>query len=184
MKQKIMTLAATLLCMTLISIYMLCNMYARYTTNGTAEEHARVASFGQVTLEMPETQDAKLLPGDTSVTLDPKVSMPASEVAVAVYIYVTLPENSSWAYDATRRSFTCGPVLWTVAEGWDYLKQAEHAKTYIFRRFLEPKQSLAEERIVEGGTMKVPQNYDDYYGMTDTEVNMDIRFKARAVQAD
>lgn len=184
MKQRIPALAAAImLCLTLLSVCLTCGLYARYTTNGSGAEKARVAQFGQLSLTMDAAEGVKLLPGSIkSVTLNPKVTMTASEVAVAVYVYVSLPEGSSWTYNEAARSFSCGPILWTVAEGWIYLEN--EGQTYTFYRFLKPGDALTEEPVVQGGTMHVPQNYDDYYGMTDTDVNLKIRFKTRAAQID
>lgn len=184
MKQRIpVWTAALLLCLTLITTSLTCGMYARYTTGGTASERARVAKFGQLSLTMTEIENEKLLPGVTStVVLDPLVSMTESEVAVVVYVDVTLPKNSGWSYKPGRKSFSCGPVLWTVAEDWTYLE--EQNKTYTFYHILAPGESLSDQQVVEGGGMTVPQNYDDYYSMSDTEVNLEIRFKARAAQID
>lgn len=186
MKQRIAALTASVvLCLTLISIYLTCGMYARYTTNGANPEQARVAKFGQLSLAMDATENVKLLPGSTeSVTLDPRVSMTASEVAVAVYVYVTLPENSGWSYNEDTKSFSCGPILWKVEDAWFYLEKNDELCTYTFYQILAPGEALVNERIVVNGTMTVPQNYDDYYHMTDTDANMKIRFKTRAAQVD
>lgn len=185
MKHRISALAAaTMLCLTLLSVCLTCGLYARYTTNGGGDEKARVAKFGQLSLAMDQTDKVKLLPGSIkSVTLDPKVTMTASEVAVAVYVYVSLPEGSQWTYDDDTRSFCCGPILWTVANDWNYLEN-DGKQTYTFYRFLAPGDSLNSEPVVVGGIMQVPQNYDDYYGMSNTDVDLKIQFKVRAAQID
>ncbi len=185
MKQKIaFWTAALILCLTLISSGLTCGMYARYTTAGTGSDRARVAKFGQLALTMQQTQqNGKLLPGQAAdVVLDPKVTMTESEVAVVVYVYVTLPEESDWRYDPVSRSFTCGPILWTVEEGWEYLEEKDN--TYTFYQILPPGESLADVPVVQGGIMHVPGNYDNYYGMTNAEINLNIRFKAKAAQID
>lgn len=185
MKQRIAFWAAGLiLCLTLISTGLTCGMYARYTTGGTGSDHARVAKFGQLSLTMEQTQQkGKLLPGQTAdVVLDPKVTMTKSEVAVVVYVYVTLPKDSDWEYNQQKRSFTCGPILWTVADGWEYLEEQD--KTYTFYRILPVGDSLEDVSVVQDGIMHVPTDYDNYYGMTNAEINLNIRFKAKAAQID
>lgn len=45
LQNQIMRLAAVLLCLTLLSLYLLCGMYARYTSQDGGGDSARVAKF-------------------------------------------------------------------------------------------------------------------------------------------
>lgn len=187
MKQRIaFWTAGLMLCLTLLTTCLTCGMYARYTTAGTASDRARVAAFGQLTLELnkPDGQESILLmPRKTASTaLDPRVSMTKSEVAVVVYVDVILPEESGWAFDQAHNRFTCGEILWTVAAGWTYLEA--NGKTYTFYHTLAPGEILEREPAVVDGIMTVPQTYDNYYDLSDSDAALDITFKVRAAQID
>ena len=187
MKRRIWaSVAAALLCLTLLTTSLTCGMYARYTTGGTGTEHARVAQFGQLSLTMEQSQGGVLLPDMNTLALNPLVTMTASEVAVKVCVEVTLPKDSGWQYNEDQKNFTCGPVLWTVEDGWTYFPDSndKNDKTYIFYQTLAPGASLTGVSIVKDGKMSTPANYDDYYNLTDADVNLKIGFKARAIQID
>ena len=63
----VMQVCAVLLCLTLLSMWLMSNMYARYTTQVSGEDSARVAIFGHdESIDVPSEISAKLVPGSSA----------------------------------------------------------------------------------------------------------------------
>lgn len=91
--------AAVLLCLVLVSTYLLTNLYARYTAADTGSDSARVALFGSsesVTLDNGNSQLASMVPGDTAtykITVSNARGENVSEVAQSYNVEVETAGN-------------------------------------------------------------------------------------------
>ena len=102
---------ATLVCLVLVSFWMTCNMYARYTSEASGSDSARVAVFAH-----DETIDAtgtikKMYPGDAvSYTLDVTnfKGEKRSEVSLQYSIEVKTAGNLPLQYTLTKDNITVG----------------------------------------------------------------------------
>lgn len=82
----LMRIAAVLFCLVVVSTYLMAGLFARYTTNGSSGDSARVAGFHVALTGVTDgvTYDVTTLePGKVTVTLDNQ-----SEVAVSYKIRV------------------------------------------------------------------------------------------------
>lgn len=120
----IMKTLSVLLCLTLFSMWMLTNMYARYTTETSSEDSARVAAY---VFELSDSENSKILdlnnikkPGDSqtySFTVTNKKGTVISEVAqsytMKTEIDGSLPLNCSITAqekddkDSAGKNFVC-----------------------------------------------------------------------------
>lgn len=63
----VMQACTVLLCLTLLSMWLMSNMYARYTTQVSGEDSARVAIFGHnESIDVPDAISDKLVPGSSA----------------------------------------------------------------------------------------------------------------------
>lgn len=82
-----MRIAAVLLCLVMVSIHLMSGMYAKYTTNGSGNDDARVAKF-----DVNITGDAEAVVVDCAKSTDNVYSITianTSEVAVSYTLAVT-----------------------------------------------------------------------------------------------
>ena len=143
-----MCLAGVLFCLTMVSVYMVSGLYARYSTSGTGSDSARVIKFGDISISetgdfQGDTKNMMVIPG---VDLEKKavVNFEGSEAATYVFVEVDLAGN--WTYLEDRNTLIYGThIEWTVAEGWQYLKGTK----YVFYRELGPNTPLSADIIKE-----------------------------------
>lgn len=93
LQNQIMRLAAVLLCLTLLSLYLLCGMYARYTSQDSGGDSARVAKFNVSESDSLQrhTYAVEITP-DTSENLEVQITN-SSETSVK-YILEFLVEGN------------------------------------------------------------------------------------------
>ncbi len=93
-------MAAVLLCLTLLSTYMVTGLLARYATSAQGSDHARVAKFSiQANGQLMQSVEAKIIPGTPEAV--PLIIENNSEVAVEYTVTVTnetknLPLSFRW----------------------------------------------------------------------------------------
>ena len=173
-----MCMALVLFWLVVISTYMTGGLYARYVTQGTGADSARVAKFGNLTLT--ETGDFSgdkektgiIIPG-VDLTKDVQIQFEASEVATIVFVEVTAP---NWS--VSDNSFTKDGLLsWTFADGWTQLPESQ----YVYYRELPPNTALDAE-IIKDGTIQVSAD------ITETTIqslgNLSLLFQASVIQND
>lgn len=148
-------LAAVMLMLVCISIWMLDGLFAKYRTSSSGQDSARVMSFGNITLT--ETGDfetdggtAYLIPG-VDLTKDVLVEFTGSESATYVFVEVDLPggywtrtENSGDVFSALSDR-----IRWEVAGGWTYLQQDPEQSPYIYYCKVEPN-TLLKQKFIAG----------------------------------
>lgn len=131
-RQIVLTSAAILLCLTLISTYLTAEMFARYSVKDTASDSARVATFNVTENgELTTSFATELVPGvpcKKEVVVDNK-----SEVAIAYAITIV---NQSKNMDLSFRFGTEGDMddMTPSGDGFVYtanLEASSGAQNYI-----------------------------------------------------
>lgn len=178
--------AAGLFILTLITVYLLGGLFARYVSSGHGLDSARVATFGDLTLT--ETGDfdgtaakkGMIIPG-VPLTKDAVVTFAGSEAATVVFVEVIVPKDT-WE-TADNKAFSYGGMSWSVASGWEYLTKDlyDGKDRYVFFKILEPNTQLSREKIVKDGEISVSEE------ITKANIgslgNADLTFRASVIQA-
>ena len=188
--EKMLFIAGILLCLVLITTAMMGGLFARYTTTGTGQDRARVARFGDLTVE--EDGDfvdfkAMIIPG-VDLKKDVKISFSASEVAVYVFAEV---QSNDWIRNGDRQfrypesGDAC--ISWTVDGQWNLLEGTQS----VYYRELSPSTEttqmnfLALEDQEKGTHISVSDaiTKEQLAQMREDRVNLNIVFKTSAIQA-
>lgn len=178
--------AAGLFILTMISIYLLSGLFARYVSSGQGSDSARVAAFGDLTLtetgDFDGTLDKKgmIIPG-VSLTKNATVTFTGSEMATVVFVEVIVPKDT-WER-ADNRAFSYGGLAWSVASGWEYLTKDLYGgkDRYVFFKILEPNTQLSGEKIVKDGEISVSEEITK--SAIGSLSNADLTFRASVIQA-
>ena len=178
--------AAGLFILTIISIYLLSGLFARYVSSDQGADSARVATFGNLTLtetgdfDGTETKKGMIIPG-VPLTKNATVTFTGSEMATVVFVEVIVPKDT-WK-TADNRAFSYDGMSWSVASGWEYLTKDRYGgkDRYVFFKILEPNTQLSEEKIVKDGEISVSEE------ITKANIgslgNADLTFRASVIQA-
>lgn len=173
-----------LLCLTLFSMHLTSGLYARYVTTDSADDAARVITFGDLTLT--ETGDfvdgsAIIVPG-VDLTKRVVVSFTGSESATYTFIEVKV---GKWM-NADKTLFYVGSVSnplmsWSVAEGWESLGYIDGSYVY-YRADKANNNSFTCDFIASEGVISVSDSIKksdlaDMHGMF-------IRLQATVVQSN
>lgn len=149
--------AAVLFILTVITVYLLGGVLARYVATGQGSDSARVAKFGELTIS--ETGDfdgtgvkkGMIIPG-VDLKKDATVHFGGSEMTTIVFAELILSDN----WTKTENTFAVGSQLsWTVAEGWEFLKHDSENHRYIYYRVLEPNTELTADILAGDGKITV-----------------------------
>ncbi|MBE6968384.1 MAG: hypothetical protein E7444_08115 [Ruminococcaceae bacterium] len=178
--------AAGLFILTMISIYLLSGLFARYVSSGHGSDSARVATFGALTLtetgDFDGTLDKKgmIIPG-VSLTKNATVTFTGSEMATVVFVEVIVPKDT-WER-ADNSVFSYGGLSWSVASGWDYLGSDNYDGNirHIYFKILEPNEELNSEPIVTDGKIFVSEEITK--ANIGSLANADLTFRASVIQA-
>lgn len=167
--EKMLFLAGILLCLVLITTALLGGLFARYVTTDTGDDTARVASFGQLTLEEDGDFAGKkgmIIPG-VDLKKEVKISFSGSEMATYIFVEVVAP-----GWQNTGKSYFYGTCMaWSVEEQWIPLQG------YPGVYYLEVKTNTA----VNGENFIKPLDPD---GQTHIRVSADITKEMMKTLAD
>lgn len=177
--------AAGLFILTIISIYLLGGLFARYVSSGYGSDSARVAAFGDLTLtetgdfDGTEHKKGMIVPG-VPLTKDATVTFTGTEMATVVFVEVIVPKDTWEMTDV--RAFSYGGLSWTVASEWEYLNsdQYEGDNRHIYYQILAPNTELDHERIITDGEISVSEEITKaaLAGLA----NGDLTFRASVIQ--
>lgn len=153
--------AAGLFILTVITVYLLAGVLARYVTTGTGSDSARVAKFGELTLTETgnfDGTDAKkgmIIPG-VDLQKDATVTFEKSEVATVVFVEVITNCETS---DHKIYSYN-GQLQWSMESGWKYLNSDtfEGKPRHIYYQIVDPNAGLTADIIAENGKIAVSEN--------------------------
>lgn len=187
-------LAAILFCLTLVSTYFSSGVVARYSTDTSGADTARVIRFGKIKLDVIDTKTQYIAPG-VALTWNAKVTFPGSEASTYVFLEVTpsgsctVSENGlTYAFSETieETNIDTGAV-WTVdsdgADGWKLLKK--QGNSYVYYLTLAPNEPLNAKPLFESDAATVssdpakllPENISKLTAITTT-------FRASVIQSN
>lgn len=178
--------AAGLVILTILSLYLLSGLFARYVSSDQGSDSARVATFGNLTLtetgdfDGTDSKKGMIIPG-VPLTKNATVTFTGSEMATVVFVEVIVPKDT-WE-TADNKAFSYGGMSWSVASGWEYLTKDlyDGKDRYVFFKILEPNTQLSGEKIVEDGVISVSEE------ITKANIgslgNADLTFRASVIQA-
>ena len=178
--------AAGLVILTILSLYLLSGLFARYVSSDQGSDSARVATFGNLTLtetgdfDGTDSKKGMIIPG-VPLTKNATVTFTGSEMATVVFVEVVVPKDT-WE-TADNRAFSYGGMSWSVASGWEYLTKDLYGgkDRYVFFKILEPNTQLSGEKIVKDGVISVSEE------ITKADIgslgNADLTFRASVIQA-
>lgn len=177
-------IACILFCLTLITLRMTSDLYAKYSSTSSSGDSARVAAMG--TLSLTEAgAPLTLIPG-VNLTQDIEVGFTSSEVATYIFVEITPTATAPVAWETTDHttfSIKSGGktlVQWSVAAGWTYLD--DDSGTYVYYRALNPNTALSNADVIAGnGTITVSNTITKAELATLTDVS--ILVHAAVVQA-
>lgn len=178
--------ALVLLFLTMVSIHMTSGLYARYTTQDSGGDAARVISFSRVTLDETgdfyESNKLRIIPGH-DLTKRAQISFGGSESATYIFVEVSVSAaNSLWSVSADGKTFSVhdGVMTWAVADGWTFLKQS--GSSYIYYLSLLPNTALeSKDFIADEGKITISDQITK--AIIKTMLDITINFQATAVQS-
>lgn len=187
-----MALAGILFCLVIITTYFTSGLYARYTTTDTATDGARVAKFGQLTLN--EEIDGKPVSG----TAPAIIVAPGADISKKVFVNYTACEMDCYVFVAvdsdqwhrnTDNTFYAGltkdkndvsahVMEWQVAEDW---KRAEISEQDVYYILVKAGNALENKDFIKDAKISVSRwaTAQDIAQVA----NYDLRFSAAVVQA-
>lgn len=178
-------IASVLFVLTVISVYLLAGVLARYVTTGTGSDSARVAKFGELTITETGDFDGSsvkkgiIIPG-VDLTKDATVHFEESEVLTIVFVEVILSDK----WTKAGNTFMVGTSLsWSMADGWDYLDSDTYGgnNRYIYYQIVKPNDGLTADIIANDGKITVSEEITEA-SIDHLEVGM-ISLRAGAIQA-
>ena len=174
------------LSLVLLSSHFTAGPYAKYISQSTGSDGARVIKFGDLTVT--ETGDFTFVAGTNEnkfvftpgvdLEKDIRVSFEGSEASTIVFITI---KTEGWTV-TDGRNFTDsqGQLTWSVDNGWTYLKA--EGGTYVYYKSLAPNETMDEVQFVKEGKIQVSPNgtVATYYNYPDTSFTV----KGYVVQAN
>lgn len=194
-----MCLALVLFSLVAVTVYLAQGLYARYITQDTGSDSARVIKFGQLILSENGVSNATgenftCIPG-VNIPKDITVSFTASEADVFVFVQV---DSTDWettdyvTYSKSLESSTAPLVSWSVnAKTASNDKLWKHFHTYtegdrtyqVYYTVLQTNTALTDSPFIENGTVTVrPATRAEYAAIAGQEFT--IQVTAYAVQAN
>ena len=165
------------LSLVLLSSHITSGPYAKYSSQSTGSDGARVIKFGDLTVT--ETGDFTsvgtnenqfvFVPG-VDLKKDIRVSFEGSEASTIVFITVKAP---GWTLE-NKKNFedSKGQLTWSVADGWTHL-QAD-GDTHVFYYSLDPNEPMTNTPFIKDGKIQVNTNgtVDMYYDYPDVSFSV------------
>lgn len=175
-----MKIAASLFCLVLISTSMLSGLYARYTTDSTGGDSARVIKFGNITLtetgSFVKEKELIVIPG-VDLTKKVMVSFDGSEASTLIFIEIT--PSSHWN-TSNNQSFSANVnekniMSFDISSDWKFLKLENGSYIYYYYTTLAPNTPIENVDIIANdGKITVSKNinHNDVTLMNDITLNI------------
>ena len=173
------------LSLVLLSSHFTAGPYAKYISQSTGSDGARVIKFGDLTVtetgdftSVGTNQNQFIFTPGVDLEKDIRVSFEGSEASTIVFITI---KTEGWTV-ADGRNFTDsqGQLTWSVDNGWTYL--TAEGGTYVYYKSLAPNETMDEVQFVKDGKIQVSPNgtVATYYNYPDTSFTV----KGYVVQAN
>lgn len=147
----------------LVTFYMTSSILAKYKSESSTNDTARVAKFGELSF-YEYSADTGQLVGDAvqienitikaGTDIDKKISLSFSGSEVATYIYLIV-ETSGWSITTNTESNinrlsikNAGKedmVYWELNNKWTYLDGVSNDSTFVFYHLIEPNTSFTDD---------------------------------------
>ena len=149
------------LSLVLLSSHITSGPYAKYSSQSTGSDGARVIKFGDLTVT--ETGDFTsvganenkfvFVPG-VSIDKNVLVTFEGSEASTIVFITVETP---GWTL-TDKKNFTDskGQLTWSVDDGWTYLRT--DGSKHVFYYSLDPNEKMTNTPFIKDGVIQVSEN--------------------------
>ena len=161
------------LSLVLLSSHITSGPYAKYSSQSTGSDGARVIKFGDLTVT--ETGDFTsvganenqfiFVPG-VDLEKNVLVTFAGSEASTIVFITVETP---GWTL-TNKKNFadSQGQLAWSVADGWTHLET--DGSTHVFYYSLDPNEKMTNTPFIKDGKIQVNTNgtVDMYYDYPET----------------
>lgn len=186
-----MTLAAVLFWLVMVTTSISVELFAKYSTQDSGSDSARVIKFGQLTVSENGVEGAKgkeftFIPG---VDLEKKVTVSFGGSEADTLVFVAL-DTAGWVLDNTPENNTHNFALksgnevimsWSVVDDWTYLKN--DGNRHVYYKALESNTALPEQNVIKDGKITVSQaTKAAYKTLQGTTLNLNVT--AYAVQAN
>ena len=174
-----MNIAMVLFCLTVFTTYLASGLYAKYSTQATGSDSARVIKFGEISIT--ETGDflidkngnstgkMLIIPG-VDIMKQAAVNYDGSEAATYVFLEVVVSDH--WSYNNRVFSAENGKIQWTIQDSWTKL----NTDGLVFYKTLEPNQIMASQSDIGPDEATNAVSGDVFVVTTeDTDANRDGR---------
>ena len=145
-----MCFAVVLFWLVIVTTYMSSGLFARYATQATGGDSARVIKFGELTVV--GSGELLIAPG-VDLDIPVTVSFSGSEAATYVFAEVVLTDSKQWTRSNKTFQMLNGKIHWDMAEGWTRLDSA--AERHVFYCALAPNATLDNAELIKGGDIFV-----------------------------
>ena len=162
----------------LLSSHFTAGPYAKYISQSTGSDGARVIKFGDLTVtetgdftSVGTNENQFIFTPGVDLKKDIRVSFEGSEASTIVFITIkadgwTVTGNRNFT-DTQNRQLT-----WSVDNGWTYLKS--ESGTYVYYKSLAPNEVLNNSQFIKDGKIQVNTNgtVDMYYDYPDVSFSV------------
>ena len=187
-----MHVALLLLCAVLITSHITGGLYARYKSEVSSDDGARVIYFGDISIT--ETGDEKvkdkyiIIPG---MNINKKATVDFEGSESATYVFVEITVSANWQCTADGRRFFVARngvskelVSWTVGDDWVFLSNDGNSYVYYYKGdVLMPNTKVEKSDIIVDGTLNVSEEITSTDIAVGTFSDLSITFQASAVQS-
>jgi hypothetical protein len=135
----------------LLSSHITSSQYARFVSQASGSDGARVIKFGQLEIKEEGPTSNVFAPG-VPIKKDFAVTFGGSEASTIVFIAVDAPD---WNLSNGGKTFTDSKdqLYWSVADYWTFL--TSEGDTHIYYKSLNPNEVLNQKGFVAGNVINV-----------------------------
>lgn len=179
-------LALVLFWLVAVTTHVSVDLFARYLTEGTGNDGARIMTFGPLTIseESDGSFDAEkqayhfiFTPG-VDLKKDIKVSFDGSEADTFVFVEL---ETTGWEKTGDNTFRRDDLLSWSVDEAWTYL-QSPQENCYVYYMILDANNKLTDQPVIKDEKIQVSKaTRGDYKDLEGDTIN--ISAAAYVVQA-
>lgn len=186
--------ASVLFWLVVITTYLASNLYAKYTTSGTATDSARIMAFGKLTVtdcNTPASEGGQyvFVPG---VPLKKQITIAFTGSNADCFVFVKA-ETTGWVPNETHTVFTGerNRLTWSVSDNWTYLCSEENY--HVYYRPLSANTPLEATDFIKDGEVYVYSPIENGSPIADSDtrnlyasdpLQLNIHVTAYAVQAN
>lgn len=152
---------ALIFLVTMLGFYMSSFVFARYISNSSLGDTAKVAKFGDLTFYEYLSDGTTLATGETveidnllinpGINVNKKISLSFGKSEVGVYLFLVIDANrfkvvsETDSYKITVQNNLSEDILyWNLDNSWNYLEDVSTSNQFVFCYHLDPNTSFDE----------------------------------------